>query len=312
MSNTTPNRIKLPSWVLNTTSTTAPSLTDPALNTAFKNQIVTTPDGTKYFVDATGVASEFTAGDTTPVTTSITPVVYDGSAFVNAQADADTNLADLVQLSDGSFLHDGKVTWTGHGLTVGSWYYLSQTAAGGYVTPAPTTGWVQQLFFVEDADTIHVDIEEGVEQDAPTGESTTSPYILTATSNVNHAMLGGFAADFCRYNVINTTQTLGGAAAAYSTSTFRFTPTRAGFYEVKARYRVWRGAASEQANLNIIKNGSAIASTGMIGAVQINDSIIVYMNGTTDWIGAVTTGNVASTQQQSAGTSMFQARWLHY
>jgi hypothetical protein len=93
-------------------------------------------------------------------TTSLTPVVYNGSAYVGAQTDTEIKAADLLLLSDGTRAHDGKITWTGHGLTVGSWYYTSQTTAGAYTATKPTSGWVQQLFFVEDANTIHVDIEE--------------------------------------------------------------------------------------------------------------------------------------------------------
>lgn len=61
MSNTTPYRIRVAGYVLNTTSLTAPSLTDPSLNTAYKNQVVTV--GTdSYFVDATGKAIKLGGG----------------------------------------------------------------------------------------------------------------------------------------------------------------------------------------------------------------------------------------------------------
>jgi hypothetical protein len=92
-------------------------------------------------------------------TTSLTPVVYNGTAYVAAQADADTKCADLVLLSDGSRTESGKVTWTGHGLTVGSYYYLSQTTPGALTPTRPTAGLLQQILFVEDINTIHVDIE---------------------------------------------------------------------------------------------------------------------------------------------------------
>lgn len=117
-----------------------------------------------------------------PTTTSLTPVVYDGSAFVGAKADAEANVADLIKLSDGTYLHTGKVTWTGHGLTVGRWYYLSQSMAGAYVTPEPTTGLSQQLFFVEDENTIHVDIEQAVNRIDDAG---TAPTDFAKTVYVN-------------------------------------------------------------------------------------------------------------------------------
>ena len=61
MSRLTPNRIIMPGFVLNTSATTAPSLTDSSLNTAYKNQLVKV--GTDYyFVDATGKAEKLGGG----------------------------------------------------------------------------------------------------------------------------------------------------------------------------------------------------------------------------------------------------------
>lgn len=117
-----------------------------------------------------------------PTTTSITPVVYDGTGYVPAQADAEENLADLIELSDGTRLHDGKLVWENHGLEVGQWYYLSQDAAGGYTVGHEPTGWAQQLFFVEDANTIHVDIEEGWNY---SGDGGTAPAEFAQTVYVN-------------------------------------------------------------------------------------------------------------------------------
>jgi hypothetical protein len=97
------------------------------------------------------------------ITTSLTPSVAEltqlgNVEFLDAQADLSDNVADVIKLSDGSFINTGKVTWTAHGLDVGAWYYLSQDTAGEYVTPAPTEGILQKLFFVEDENTIHINI----------------------------------------------------------------------------------------------------------------------------------------------------------
>lgn len=94
-----------------------------------------------------------------PYTTSLTPQVYQGSAYVSAKADVVANVADIIRLSDGSRLTTGYVTWTGHGLTVGNYYFLSQSAAGGYTNVVPATGISQRLFYVEDANTIHILVE---------------------------------------------------------------------------------------------------------------------------------------------------------
>lgn len=88
----------------------------------------------------------------------MTPKYYNAGDFANAENDVAG--ADLIQLSDNTYLRSGKVTWTGHGLTVGSWYYIDNTA-GGYTSTQPNSDLIQKFFFVEDSNTIHVDIHQG-------------------------------------------------------------------------------------------------------------------------------------------------------
>lgn len=128
-------------------------------NTTNRNRIFKDSTGDTWYVD--GLGNAIKCGSSTQlITTSLTPQVYLGTAYTNARADVEANVADVIVLSDGTYLHSGKVTWTGHGLTVGAWYYLSQTTDGVYTDTKPTIGLVQQLFFVEDANTVHIDIEE--------------------------------------------------------------------------------------------------------------------------------------------------------
>ena len=96
------------------------------------------------------------------VTTSLVPQVGQVGGHVSAQADTEANLADILLLSDGTRMESGQVTWTGHGLAVRNYYWLDQSAPGGYTNVKPTTGLIQRLFYVEDADTIHIDVEHGV------------------------------------------------------------------------------------------------------------------------------------------------------
>jgi hypothetical protein len=90
-------------------------------------------------------------------TTSLTPVFYSSGAFVDAENDVSS--ADLIELSDGTYQRTGKISWTTHGLTVGKWYYVDATA-GNYTSTKPTSNSAQRLFFVEVANTIHIDVEE--------------------------------------------------------------------------------------------------------------------------------------------------------
>lgn len=93
-------------------------------------------------------------------TTSLVAKVYQGTSYNDAQANSEANVADLIQVSDGTFIHSAKVYWKNHGLNVGNWYFLSQSSAGGYTDTVPVAGLVQQIFFVESEDFIQVDIEE--------------------------------------------------------------------------------------------------------------------------------------------------------
>lgn len=78
--------------------------------------------------------------------------------FLPAQADIPENTAHVMMLSDGTYINSGKVTWPDHGLDTKVWYFLSQNVAGSYITPGPETGIIQKLFFVEDENTIHVNV----------------------------------------------------------------------------------------------------------------------------------------------------------
>ena len=114
-------------------------------------------DGMNVFAVAGGFFIKETIAQYT--TTSITPLWGNGSAYEWAILSLSvTKEADVLLLSDGSKIRHGLVRWVGHGLTQQAYYYTSQTVAGGYVTPAPTSGNIQQLFYVVDANTIAVDI----------------------------------------------------------------------------------------------------------------------------------------------------------
>lgn len=106
------------------------------------------------------VSTQLPSGAATPVTTSLSPRVFQTvGGYIPAQADAAANVADIMQLSDGTRIESGKVRWPGHGLTVGAYYFLSQATAGGIQPLQPAAGLVQRLLFVEDVDTIHINIE---------------------------------------------------------------------------------------------------------------------------------------------------------
>jgi hypothetical protein len=94
-------------------------------------------------------------------TTSLLPRTGNGTNYVNPTLSSDSTLVDVIQLADGTRIRDGKVTWTGHGLPIHTYFFASATAPFYTATP-PTSGYSQQLFYTDDANTILIDIEEGV------------------------------------------------------------------------------------------------------------------------------------------------------
>lgn len=84
-------------------------------------------------------------------------------------------------------------------------------------------------------------------------------------------------------------------ASCYDTSTYRFTPTVAGYYQINVNVGLTFSGTSSVTGVGVLKNGSlyvinvpyATYNTGSILSV----SGIVYLNGTTDYI----TGGVYST-----------------
>lgn len=113
-------------------------------------------------------------------TTSIAPQVYKSGAYSAAQANVVSSLADCLLLSDGTRLSTGRLLYTGHGYTVGMYYYLSQTAAGAVISAQPTSGLSQRLFFVEDANHLLVSIEQATTDDP---EYTQIVYVNAANVN---------------------------------------------------------------------------------------------------------------------------------
>ena len=153
-----------------------------------------TTDGTKdgeiteqWIYDATTSSWVLRPSSKSYKTTSLTPVYGTGSAYVNASNTALATVADQMKLSGGEIVDDVDVTWTGHGLTVHAWYYLD-AATGGYTTVKPTTGYVQQLFFVKDANTIHIDIEQAT--DAQVGSSSSANVTYGTAAPTGTAVTG--------------------------------------------------------------------------------------------------------------------------
>ena len=99
-------------------------------------------------------------------------VRFNGTAWVAAQAtsgvgDAQGIVSEVVDVDNLKITTHGKVTATGHGLTVGEYYWLDQSVAGVVTLSQPATGILQVVLYARDANTIMVDIGQAMEVEVP-------------------------------------------------------------------------------------------------------------------------------------------------
>ncbi len=143
----------------------------------------------------------------------------------------------------------------------------------------------------------------------PTGPTGAAPsmYLLEAYASVTYTMPGSYTEDTCRYSVVNNTVNV--SSSWFNTSTYRFTPLKAGYWKIIAGYDVYRGQTVE-ANLIIQKNGAIAAINGAIGGVTLIATKILYLNGTTDYVSVVNNGGASNSRNQSSDKSFFQAIYV--
>lgn len=151
-------------------------------------------DANNDVIDPTGSVIVYgaceTPGESSEITTrSLDLQVHKGGFYTGAQANNGGNVADIWLLSDGTRLESGRVKYPAHGLTVGSYYFTSQTTAGEITDIEPTSGWHQRVLFVEDADTLHLQVEPA--QDLSSTAPTISRYV-GGTSGDPTVSIGNF------------------------------------------------------------------------------------------------------------------------
>ena len=96
-------------------------------------------------------------------------------------------------------------------------------------------------------------------------------------------------------------------ANCYNNSTYRFTPNVAGYYQVNISAGGW--ASGSYAQLWVWKNGGQFKAVSIIsGAVQVNGTALIYLNGTTDYI----EGYIYIQSGQSTGGSSTQTYFQAY
>jgi hypothetical protein len=145
-------------WYSGTNTPTATGNSAASLGvTTLPANYTNTTTGVKYYIDANGVSGIIDGR----LTTSLLGRNGNGTAYVNPTMVSDTTLVDAFELSDGTFAHVGQIKYPAHGLVKHAYYFGSATAPYFTVIP-PTSGILQQVFYVIDENTIDIDIEQGV------------------------------------------------------------------------------------------------------------------------------------------------------
>ena len=128
-----------------------------------------------------------------------------------------------------------------------------------------------------------------------TSAPRTAIYRYGTTSVVNP---GSYA-----YTIIKYDTTVTDSTGWYDNTSGKFTPTVAGWYQVSAGARVY--SSGGEAYLSLYKNGTEIANNGGVGFVNGFISILVYFNGSTDYIQYYSRTQSAITNAQNSGSTPF-------
>jgi len=145
-------------------------------------------------------------------------VHHDGTNWVKAVAtdgdlDAHTIVTSVVDVDNFVITTVGAVTVTGHGLSVGEYYWLDQTTAGALTDVKPSTGVAQSLLYVRDANTLSISVEPSYSVvDAITVEPLSRIQVgLSATANDSGATHYGF--DVTHFSDVHAVLSLSGTGS---------------------------------------------------------------------------------------------------
>ena len=124
----------------------------------------------------------------------------------------------------------------------------------------------------------------------------TAIYRYGTTSVVNP---GSYAYTIIKYDTAVTDST-----GWYDNTNGRFTPTVSGWYQVSAGARVYSSGTSE-GYLTLLKNGTELGSNGGFGTVNGFLSMLVYFNGSTDYLQLYSRTQNAITNAQNSSNAPF-------
>ena len=232
--------------------------------------------------------------------------VLNGSGIYSSSAQLPTNIiSSSTQISSLGFISTSVSltdlnTISASYLTFTQSYYNDSASFSTRIINAQPIGYLTTSSYNADSASFDSRINSIVTE---SGSNLT--YLLEAYANVTYTLPGTFTEDICRYSVVSATENV--PSNWFNTSSYTFTPQKAGYWEIIASYDVYRNA---EASLIIKKNNNIVASAGSFNAVAQDISKIVYLNGSTDYINIYNVGGAALQRDQYQSRSWFQAKFV--
>ncbi len=245
------------------------------------------------------------------------PVYHDGTNWKAAQANADATVAQAIitQVVDTNtfvITTHGVATITGHGLTVGSYYYLDQASSA--ITPVkPTSGISQGVLHVRDVNTVFIDVELAVSASTATTSTALGRTGAYRTTTLNPGSGNAIKFETLFNTSVNITEALvaSGTADLVAGKTYRIA-AGVRMESPASGYAHWYIRTTTGTNIsprisldsaNAATNNSSMSNVEVIYTPTANETIGLYLDAAST-VGEAGPGTYMSVEELPSQTSV--------